>query len=121
MTRLLYLSVRYAEKGLRILAFPCNQFGCQEPGNEEEIKEFVKGFSVDFDMFSKIDVNGPNTDPLYVYLKKAKGGFLLDRIKWNFTKFLCDKDGVPYKRYAPTTSPKSLESDIMTLLEKSSL
>ena len=113
--------IRYAEKGLRILAFPCNQFGGQEPDDEATIKEFVKGFGVGFDMFSKIDVNGNKADPLYIFLKKAKGGFLGDRIKWNFTKFLCDKNGVPYKRYAPTTSPKSLEKDITALLESSSL
>ena len=112
---------RYAEKGLRILAFPCNQFGGQEPEEEAAIKEFVGGFGVGFDMFSKIDVNGNNTHPLYAFLKKAKGGFLGDRIKWNFTKFLCDKNGVPYKRYAPTTSPKGLEKDITSMLESSSL
>jgi glutathione peroxidase-family protein len=112
---------RYAEKGLRILAFPSNQFRGQEPDDEATIKEFVKGFDVGFDMFSKIDVNGTNTHPLYVFLKEAKAGFLGNRIKWNFTKFLCDKNGVPYKRYAPTTSPKNLEKDITALLETSSL
>lgn len=67
-------------------------------------------------MFSKIDVNGTNAHPLYVYLKKAKGGTFGDRIKWNFTKFLCDQEGIPVKRYAPTTAPKSIEKDILNLL-----
>ena len=105
---------------MRILGFPCNQFRNQEPDDETVIKEFVKGFGVEFDMFSKIDVNGSNAHPLYVYLKKAKGGTFGDGIKWNFTKFLCDRDGVPFKRYSPTTAPKNIEKDILILLEKSS-
>ena len=112
------LFLRYAEKGLRILAFPCNQFGGQEPGSEEEIKEFVKGYGVEFDMFSKIDVNGPNAHPLYVFLKNAKHGTLTNNIKWNFTKFLCDKQGVPVKRYSPTVSPLDIVKDIEKELNK---
>lgn len=102
----------YAEKGLRILAFPCNQFGGQEPGTEREIKEFVSTYGVEFDMFGKIDVNGSNADPLYVFLKNAKHGTLTNNIKWNFTKFLCDRHGVPVKRYSPTTSPLEIVKDI---------
>ena len=112
------LFLRYAEKGLRILAFPCNQFGGQEPGSEEEIKEFVKGYGVEFDMFSKIDVNGTNAHPLYVFLKNAKHGTLTNNIKWNFTKFLCDKHGVPVKRYSPTVSPLDIVKDIEKELSK---
>ena len=109
---------RYAEQGLRILAFPCNQFGGQEPGTDAEIKEFARGYHVKFDMFSKIDVNGPTADPLYVFLKNAKNGFLTNSIKWNFTKFLCDKHGVPVKRYAPTVAPLDIEKDIEKELNK---
>ena len=115
---------RYSEAaGLRILGFPCNQFGGQEPGTEAEIKEFATGkYNVTFDMFSKINVNGGDTHPLWVYLKvrnyrgsdsidnhldfQAKqGGFLMDAIKWNFTKFVVDKDGQPVARFGPTDDP----------------
>lgn len=109
---------RYAERGLRILAFPCNQFGGQEPGTNGEIKEFVKGYGVQFDMFSKIDVNGSNAHPLYVFLKNAKHGTLTNNIKWNFTKFLCDKHGVPVKRYSPTVAPLDIAKDIESELSK---
>lgn len=112
------LHTKYAEKGLRILAFPCNQFRGQEPGSNEEIKEFIKGYGVKFDMFSKIDVNGANADPLYVFLKNAKHGTLTNSIKWNFTKFLCDKHGVPVKRYSPTVSPLDIGKDIEAELRK---
>uniref|UniRef100_A0A913XGN7 Glutathione peroxidase n=1 Tax=Exaiptasia diaphana TaxID=2652724 RepID=A0A913XGN7_EXADI len=117
-TQLQELHQKYAEKGLRILAFPCNQFGSQEPGSNEEIKEFAKGYGAEFDLFSKIDVNGSNADPLWVYLKKAKKGTLTDNIKWNFTKFLCDKEGVPVKRYAPSTAPADIVKDIEKELQK---
>lgn len=100
-------------KGLRILAFPCNQFGSQEPGTNEEIKAFATGkYGVQFDMFSKINVNGDNADPLYKYLKHKKGGTLGDFIKWNFTKFLVDKNGQPVKRYSPTDEPFSIKKDL---------
>lgn len=120
-TQLQELHNKYAEGGLRILAFPCNQFRSQEPDDETAIKEFAKGFGVGFDMFSKIEVNGNNAHPLFVFLKKAKGGTFGDSIKWNFTKFLCDRNGVPVKRYSPTTAPKNIEKDILGLLESSSL
>ena len=84
----MHMLCRYAEKGLRILGFPCNQFGGQEPNDEAAIKEFVKGYGVEFDMFSKIHVNGNDAHPLYVFLKKAKGGTFGDNMKGNFTKFL---------------------------------
>ena len=92
--------------GLRILGFPCNQFGSQEPGTNEEIKEFAtSNYNVTFDMFSKIDVNGDDTHPLWVFLKAKQGGFLMDRIKWNFTKFVIDKEGLPVARFGPMDDP----------------
>lgn len=109
---------KYHNKGLSVLGFPCNQFLSQEPGTDEEIKEFCSlTFGVKFDMFSKIDVNGADTHPLYKYLKENADGFLgTDVIKWNFTKFLVDKDGEVIKRYAPSTEPSEIEQDIKSLL-----
>ncbi|GFQ91903.1 phospholipid hydroperoxide glutathione peroxidase [Trichonephila clavata] len=104
--------VALISQGLRILGFPCNQFGGQEPGTEAEIKEFVKQYNVQFDMFSKIDVNGDKTHPLWSYLKKKQGGTLGNFIKWNFTKFLIDKEGQPVKRYAPNVAPNDIEPDL---------
>jgi len=108
---------KYQSQGFEVLAFPCNQFGAQEPGTEAEIKEFAQGkYGAKFPLFSKIDVNGPNTHPLYEYLKGVKGGLLPD-IKWNFGKFLVGKDGKVVERYAPTDSPSSIfEKDIKPLL-----
>lgn len=105
---------KYGEKGLEILGFPCNQFGSQEPGNEEEIRSFCSlNYGVTFPMFAKVDVNGPAEHPLYKYLKSQKGGILgFDAIKWNFSKFLVDRDGQVIARYAPTTTPASLEGDL---------
>lgn len=97
---------KYAEAaGLRILAFPCNQFGGQEPGTDAEIKEFAAARGATFDMFSKIEVNGANTHPLFVFLKAKQGGLLGNFIKWNFTKFVIDKNGVPVARFAPLDDP----------------
>jgi glutathione peroxidase len=111
------LHEKYANQGLSILGFPCNQFLSQEPGTEEEIKNFcMSSFGVEFDMFSKIDVNGDNTHSLYLYLKDNAGGFLTDGIKWNFTKFLVDKNGKVFKRYAPSVTPKEIEEDIKSLI-----
>jgi len=105
---------KYGEShGLRILGFPCNQFAGQEPRTEAEIKEFIKKYNVQFDMFSKIDVNGKNTHPLWSYLKKKQGGTLVDMIKWNFTKFLIDKNGQPVERYGPKTEPNTMEPDLL--------
>lgn len=109
---------KYKDKGLVILAFPCNQFGFQEPNNEEQIQEFCKvNFGVTFPIFTKIDVNGSGAHPLYGFLKESLPGLLgFELIKWNFTKFLIDRNGVPVKRYAPNTEPKDLETDIEKLL-----
>ena len=105
-------------KGLEVLGFPCDQFGNQEPGNEEEIGDFCeKNYGVTFPLFAKIDVNGEHADPLFKYLKHAAPGLLgSEMIKWNFTKFLLRKDGTVYKRYAPQTNPQSLLNDINKLL-----
>jgi len=103
-------------KGLRILGFPCNQFGGQEPGTEAEIKKFVEKYNVTWNFSSKVDVNGDKAHPLWKYLKKKKGGTLGDFIKWNFTKFLIDSNGQPVTRYATTTDPMDMEKDIKKLL-----
>lgn len=112
------LHEKYKDQGLQILGFPCNQFGKQEPGAETQISEFCEiNYGVDFQMFSKIDVNGGDTHPLYQHLKQQAPGLLGSKaIKWNFTKFLINKDGEVVKRYAPTDKPESLESDIAELL-----
>lgn len=112
------LHEKYSNEGLSVLGFPCNQFLSQEPGTEEEIKEFCSlTYGVKFDLFSKIDVNGSNTHPLYKYLKENSSGILgTDAIKWNFTKFLVDKDGSVVKRYSPSTTPEEIEIDIKGLL-----
>ena len=108
----------YNTKGLAVLGFPSNQFLSQEPGTEEQIKEFCSlTYGVEFDMFSKIDVNGNDTHPLYKFLKSHQSGFLgSELIKWNFTKFLVDKSGNVVKRYSPSTEPKEIEQDIKDLL-----
>ncbi|XP_076924821.1 putative phospholipid hydroperoxide glutathione peroxidase [Bidens hawaiensis] len=108
---------KYKDQGLEILGFPSNQFNGQEPGSNEEIQEFVcTRFKAEYPVFAKVDVNGKNAEPLYDFLKSSKGGFLGDSIKWNFTKFLVDKDGKVVDRYAPTTTPLSIEKDIKKLL-----
>lgn len=108
----------YREQGLVVLGFPCDQFGSQEPGNEEEIKSFCSlTYEVDFPMFAKVDVNGAQAHPLWKWLKKEKGGLLgIDAIKWNFSKFLVGRDGKVVKRYAPTDKPESLVGDIKSVL-----
>lgn len=114
------LQRKYADRGFSVLGFPCNQFGKQEPGSEDEIRNFCASrFDVTFPMFSKIEVNGPGTHPLYAYLKSAEPGLLgSEAIKWNFTKFLIGKDGNVVKRYAPTTKPEAIEADIELQLAK---
>jgi len=104
--------------GLVVLGFPCNQFGGQEPGGEAEIGAFcLKNYGVSFPMFAKIEVNGEHALPLYKYLKDAKPGVLgTENIKWNFTKFLVDRNGEPVARYAPQTKPEELEQPIRKLL-----
>ncbi|KAJ8926535.1 hypothetical protein NQ314_021089 [Rhamnusium bicolor] len=106
---------KYSEtKGLRILAFPCNQFGGQEPGTNADICQFMQSKSVKFDMFEKVNVNGNDAHPLWKYLKHKQGGILGDFIKWNFTKFIIDKNGQPVERHGPNTNPK----DLVKSLEK---
>jgi glutathione peroxidase len=109
---------KFADKDFVVLGFPCNQFGGQEPGSDAEIQEFCKlNYGVAFPVFAKIEVNGKNTDPLYKYLKTTNPGLLgTEDIKWNFTKFLVDRNGTPVKRFAPQTSPTDIESDITKLL-----
>ncbi len=109
---------KYNEIGLEVLAFPCNQFGAQEKGNAEEIKNFCEmTYSISFPIFSKISVNGPTTHPLYAFLKKERPGLLgSEKIKWNFTKFLVDKKGVVTERFSPQTKPEKIESSIIKLL-----
>lgn len=109
---------RYKNQGLEILGFPCNQFLHQEPGNEEEIKSFCSTrYDISFPLFSKIEVNGDNTAPLYTYLKQeAPGALNTKAVKWNFTKFLVGRDGQVIRRYAPTDTPESIEKDLVALL-----
>lgn len=108
---------KYKDKGLVILGFPCNQFGNQEPGDEKSISEgCLINYGVTFPMFSKIEVNGDNTHPIYKYLKNELGGFLSSKIKWNFTKFLIDAKGKPVKRFSPTTKPQKIENYLIKLL-----
>ena len=108
---------KYQSKGFEILDFPCNQFGNQAPGTEDEIHQFCEiNYKTTFRLFSKIDVNGKNESPLYTYLKGQKGGFLSKRIKWNFTKFLVDKTGKVVERFAPTATPESIEEKIVNIL-----
>lgn len=108
---------KYKDQGFVILGFPCNQFGSQEPGGNAEIKNFCTStFSVTFPMMSKIDVNGDDADPLYKFLKKEKGGILGDDIKWNFTKFLIDREGNVVDRFASQKTPKALEKEVEKLL-----
>jgi glutathione peroxidase len=107
----------YAPRGFAVLGFPCNQFGAQEPGTAEEIGPFCAGkYDVTFPLFAKIDVNGADAHPLYRFLKGEKTGLLGSAIKWNFTKFLVDRQGNVVSRHAPTTTPEALKKDIEALL-----
>ena len=108
----------YREQGFVILGFPCNQFGNQDPGSNDEITEFCQlNYGVSFPMFGKLEVNGSGTDPLFKHLKReAPGSLGTRRIKWNFTKFLVNREGVVIKRYAPTTKPEAIAEDIEELL-----
>lgn len=105
-------------RGFEVLAFPCNQFGGQEPHDEEAICKFVAGYGVKFQMFGKIKVNGSDAHPVFRFLKSRLGGVMGSSIKWNFTKFLCDRNGVPVKRFGPPTAPMSLVRDIEELLDQ---
>ncbi|CAN6906208.1 unnamed protein product [Brassica oleracea] len=116
-SELSHLYEKYKSQGFEILAFPCNQFGGQEPGSNPEIKQFAcTRFKAEFPIFDKVDVNGPSTAPIYQFLKSNAGGFLGDLIKWNFEKFLIDKKGKVVERYPPTTSPFQIEVRLTQLL-----
>jgi glutathione peroxidase len=107
------LYAKYKDRGFAVLGFPCDQFGHQEPGDDKEIKSFCEmNYGVEFPLFSKIEVNGGNAHPVYKFLKSEKGGVLGDAIKWNFTKFLIDKQGNVVERYAPMTTPDRIAGDI---------
>ena len=108
---------KHKDKGFEILDFPCNQFAGQAPGSDDEIHSFCVGrFAMTFPQFSKIDVNGKNASDLFKFLKKEKKSALGSSIKWNFTKFLIDREGNVVKRFAPTDTPESIEQDIVALL-----
>ncbi|WP_193164896.1 glutathione peroxidase [Microbulbifer hainanensis] len=109
---------KYRERGLVVLGFPCNQFGKQEPGSDDEIREFCElNFGVSFPLYAKLDVNGPEAHPLFVELKQQAPGILgTEGIKWNFTKFLVDRDGKVVKRFAPKDKPEALDAEIEALL-----
>lgn len=108
----------YGQRGLVVMGFPCNQFGAQEPGDEAEIAQFCSlTYDVSFPMFAKLDVNGNDTHPLYAHLKSAIPGLLgSEMLKWNFTKFLVDREGQVVSRYAPSTAPEELAGEIEKLL-----
>lgn len=110
---------KYNSKGFEILDFPCNQFAGQAPGTEDEIHSFCTGrYGITFKQFAKIDVNGSNESPLYTFLKSHKGGIGGSKIKWNFTKFLVDRDGNVVTRYGSITKPEKIENDVVKYLEK---
>lgn len=118
-TELQQLHEVWHEKGLDILAFPCDQFANQEPGTDAEIQSFCQvNYGLTFPVFGKIKVNGPEAHPLFTFLRSQQKGLLGDAIKWNFTKFLVSADGQVFKRYAPTFSPNQIAPDIAALLAK---
>lgn len=108
---------KYRMQGFEVLDFPCDQFGHQAPGSEDEIQAFCElKYKTTFRLFAKVNVNGKDEDPLFTYLKSQKGGWFGSRIKWNFTKFLIDRDGNVVKRFSPTTKPEKIENSICTIL-----
>ena len=108
---------KYQDRGFEILDFPCNQFGNQAPGTDEEIGEFCNSrYGITFPRFKKIDVNGANEEPLYTFLKSQKSGVMGSNIKWNFTKFLVDRQGNVVSRFAPTTKPEAIDKAVEKLL-----
>ena len=110
---------KYKDQGLVILGFPCNQFGQQEPGGVDEIAATCQiNYGVSFPMFAKIEVNGADAHPLFKYLKSAQPGLFGEKIRWNFTKFLIGRDGMPLRRFAPITPPEKIESIVCAALEK---
>jgi glutathione peroxidase len=107
----------HKEKGLVIIGFPCNQFGKQEPGTSEEINDFCNlNYNITFPMSTKVDVNGKNAHPLFKYLKSELNGILTNNVKWNFTKFLIDRDGIPFKRFSSSIEPEDISSSIDEVL-----
>ena len=112
------LHERYGDKGLVVLGFPCNQFGAQDPGSNEDIASFCqRNYGVSFPMFAKVEVNGDDTHPIFKLLKQSARGLLgSEGIKWNFTKFLVNREGAVIERYAPTTAPEAIAKDIEKLL-----
>jgi glutathione peroxidase len=117
-TGLVKLWEKYQGQGLVVLGFPCDQFGHQEPGDADEIKNFCSlNYDVTFPLYEKVEVNGGNAHPLWKWLKKEKPGLLgMEAVKWNFTKFLVDKNGKVVKRYAPTDTPEKIEKDLASVL-----
>lgn len=114
------LHQKYADQGLAVIGFPCNQFGGQEPGDAGQIQnDCLVNYGVDFLITEKIDVNGPGAHPIFQYIKEACPGLVSNDIKWNFTKFLVAADGTPQRRFAPVTSPRKLEGKIKRLLARS--
>ena len=112
------LHQKYGTKGLSILGFPCNQFANQESGSNDQIQNICKlNFGVTFSLFEKVDVNGEKAHPLYKFLRREAKGLFSDKIKWNFTKFLIDKQGNVIRRYAPTVKPSAIEKDIVKLMK----
>jgi hypothetical protein len=110
------LHEKYRNQGFEILAFPCNQFGGEEPRNHEEILQYLSQFNANYELFEKADVNGSHARPVFMFLKAKLPGTFGSFVKWNFTKFLVDRNGVPYKRFSPKDSPFDLEDDIQELL-----
>jgi len=108
---------KYQDAGLEILDFPCNQFGNQAPGSDEEIFDFCNSrYGITFPQFAKVEVNGENEEPLFTFLKSQKSGIMGSKIKWNFTKFLVDRNGKVVERFAPTTEPDAIDSEVAKLL-----
>lgn len=111
------LNQKYRDRGLVVIGFPCNQFASQDPGSDSEIEGFCQlNYGVTFQIMKKVDVNGDDAHPIFVYLKEKTKGLLGSSIKWNFTKFLISRDGETIKRYAPITKPEKLEKDIEAML-----
>jgi glutathione peroxidase len=107
----------YKDKGLVVIGFPCNQFMSQEPLTNDQMEESCRiNHGVSFQLTQKVDVNGRNTHPVFAFLKKSLGNWFTRRVKWNFTKFLIDQNGIPVQRYAPTINPEAIEADIRKLL-----
>lgn len=115
---LVQLHESLSERGLRILAFPCNQFGRQEPGSRAQIRAFADGYGAQFKLFDRIKVNGPSAHPAFMWLRARLPDRLGSMVKWNFTKFLVDRDGAPVKRYGPSTPPLSILPDIERLMDQ---